>query len=75
MRVRIGLSMAPREIDIDVEDGEAVAADIEQAISDGKALVWVTDRTGVKHGLALDKLAFIEVEAQDAKPGIGFSTA
>jgi len=74
MRVRIGLSMAPREVDIDVEDGEAVAVDIEKALAEGQALVWVTDRDGVKHGLAVDKIAFIELESSDAKPGVGFST-
>ena len=74
MRVRIGLSMAPREIALDVDDGDAVAADIEHAMADGKAMVWVTDRDGVKHGLAADKIAFIEVEPKDAKPGVGFAT-
>ena len=41
----------------------------------GKAMVWVTDRDGVKHGLAAEKIAFIEVEPKEAKPGVGFSTA
>jgi len=74
VRVRIGLSMAPREVDIDIEDGEALAAEIEKALAEGQALVWVTDRNGVMHGLASDKIVFIEVESQDSKPGVGFST-
>lgn len=75
MRVRIGMSMAPREVDIDVEDGAAVAAEIEKALNEGQALVWVEDRDGVKHGLAADKIAFIELESKDSKPGIGFSSS
>jgi hypothetical protein len=67
--------MAPREIALEVDDGDAVAADIEQAMAEGKAMVWVTDREGVKHGLAADKIAFIEVEPKDAKRGVGFATA
>ena len=73
--MRIGLSMAPREIALEVDDGDAVAADIEEAMTGGKAMVWVTDRDGVKHGLAAEKIAFIEVEPKEAKPGVGFSTA
>ncbi len=73
MRVRIGLSMAPREVDIDVEDGAAVASEIEEAMNAGQALIWVTDSDGVRHGLAADKIAFIELESADSKRGIGFS--
>ena len=74
MQVRIGLSMAPREVEIDVEDGEAMAVEIEKAMAEGQALVWVTDSSGIRHGLAVDKIAFIELESQGPKPGIGFST-
>jgi len=66
--------MAPREIEIEVEDGEAIASEIEAALADGRALVWVTDRDGVKHGLNVEKIAFIELESEDPKRGIGFST-
>lgn len=66
--------MAPREVEIDVEDGAALATEIEEAMSAGQALIWVIDRDGIKHGLAVDKIAFIELEATDAKRGIGFST-
>ena len=74
MRVRIGLSMAPREIEVEVDDGEALASEIEKALTEGKGLVWVTDRDGVRHGLAPDKIAFIEMESKDSKPGVGFLT-
>lgn len=66
--------MAPREIEIDVDDGEAIASEIETALAEGRALIWVTDRDGVKHGLKVEKIAFIELESKDAKRGIGFST-
>lgn len=74
MLVRIGLSMAPREIEIDIEDGAGLADDIEQALAADQAMVWVTDRQGTKHGLAVGKIAFIEFESDESKPGIGFST-
>ena len=74
MLVRIGLSMAPREIEIDIEDGAGLADDIEQALAADQAMVWVTDSQGTKHGLAVAKIAFIEFESDESKPGIGFST-
>ncbi|MCB2222535.1 MAG: DUF3107 domain-containing protein [Actinobacteria bacterium] len=75
MRVRIGMSMAPREIDLDVDDAEAVASSIEAALDDGAPLVWVIDAKGVKHGLIVDKIAFVEVEADADPRGVGFSGA
>ncbi|MCJ7726909.1 MAG: DUF3107 family protein [Acidimicrobiia bacterium] len=66
--------MAPRELEIDVEDGEAIATEIETALAEGRTLVWVTDRDGVKHGLAVEKIAFIEMESKNTRQGIGFST-
>ena len=75
MLVRIGLSMAPREIEIDIEDGAGLADDIEQALATDQAMVWVTDRQGTKHGLAVAKIAFVEFEADESKPGVGFSRA
>ena len=74
MRVRIGLSMAPREIEVDVEEPDALASEIEQAIESGRPIVWVTDRQGIKHGLAVSKIAFIEVETEEADRGVGFSS-
>ena len=74
MLVRIGLSMAPREIEIDIEDGAGLADDIEQALAADQAMVWATDRQGMKHGLVVDKIAFIEFESEESKLGIGFST-
>lgn len=73
MRVRIGLAMAPREIEIEVDDPDALAAEIEAALADGRGLVWVTDGSGQRHGIAVEKVAFIEIEAGQSKK-VGFAT-
>ena len=73
MRVRIGLAMAPREIEIEVDDAEALAADISRALEAGDRLVWITDNDGRRHGIAVDKIAFIEIEAGQSKK-VGFAT-
>jgi hypothetical protein len=66
--------MAPREIEIEIDDAAALTADIENARKEDRALVWVTDRQGTKHGLAADKIAFVEIEAEEPKT-VGFSSA
>ena len=68
-KVRIGFEAA-RELEIDVEDGDAVASDIESAIKKGSGLLWVTDAKGDRHGLAVAKVAFVQVEGS-LLPGLG----
>jgi hypothetical protein len=70
LRVRIGLSQAPRELDLDVED--TVVEEIEAAMADGSAVVWITDRKGKRYGLATGKIAFVEMEPEEIHGGVGF---
>ena len=65
--------MAPREVEIEVEDGESFVADLEQAVAGGAGIFWVTDKDGVRHGIAADKIAFVEIEARESHRGVGFS--
>jgi len=71
VKVRIGLEGA-RELEIDVEDGEATAATLEAGLASG-GIVWVVDAKGDRHGVAVDKLAFVVVQADQTGGGVGFS--
>lgn len=77
MRVRIGLSMAPRELELDVPsaDADTLVAEIEAAIKERIPLVWVTDERGRRHGLVADKIAFVELGPESDRHGVGFSSA
>ena len=70
-RVKIGLTFAPREVDIDVDDGEAFIRDFEAAITAG-GVWWVTDRDGHRHGLVVDKVAYVDIELGERDRTIGF---
>lgn len=70
-KVRIGLE-GVRELEFDVDDGDALVKDIEGGIKGGTALVWVTDARGDRHGLAVAKIAFVQVEGEKAAGGVGF---
>lgn len=71
-RVKIGLTFVPREIDIDVDDGDAFMRNFETAVADEAKVWWVTDREGHRFGLVVDKVAYIDVEVErDRMIGFG----
>ena len=71
-RVKIGLTFAPREVEIDVADGEAFAEEFEAAVQDGRRVWWVTDPEGHRHGLLVDKIAYVDIEpGRDKTIGFG----
>ena len=72
MRVKIGMSSTPRELDLDLEDPDALAAAFEKALSEGDAVLWVTDEEGRRHCLVVDKIAYLDIEpARDTTIGFG----
>ena len=53
-------------------DGDALIKDVETAIKKGEDLMWVTDARSDRHGLAVGKIAFVQVEGEKAAGGVGF---
>lgn len=70
-RVKIGLTFAPREVEIDVTDADSFIRDFEAAVAAG-GVWWVTDREGHRHGLVVDKIAYVDVEPGERDRTIGF---
>lgn len=71
VRVRIGMTMTPRELDLEVADAEAVVQSFQQAMEKGEAILWIVDEEGHRHGLVVDKIAYIDVEVERSKK-VGF---
>jgi hypothetical protein len=71
VKVRIGLEGA-RELEVDVEDGESVASTLEAGLAVG-GIVWIVDAKGDRHGINVDKLAFVELQGEDAGGEVGFA--
>ena len=73
MEMRIGVVHTPKELSLDFEGSvdDAVAA-IEKALADGVPMVWLDDAKGRKVGVPVDKLAYVEVEADEAIKRVGF---
>lgn len=68
--VRIGVRSA-RELEISVEDGDAVASAYEKAVKGKETVLWVTDTRGHRFGVQVDGIAFVEID-QPTKKGVGF---
>ena len=69
-RMRIGLQSV-REIEVEVDDAEQVIEVIQAAMTNGDSVAWITDTKDTRHGLAVDKLAFIQIDAEEEKM-VGF---
>lgn len=74
MHVRIGVTYNPREIEIELSDDadpEAVRAEVEKSVADG-GMLWLTDRKGHQVGIAIEKLAYIDLGTASDTGRIGF---
>ncbi|HZJ48247.1 MAG TPA: DUF3107 family protein [Acidimicrobiia bacterium] len=70
-KVRFGMA-ATRELEIEVEPGHNIAAEFEAAAGNGSQILWVLDTRGHRHGIVLEKVAFVEIESARRRD-VGFS--
>ncbi len=68
--VRIGVRSA-RELEIQVDDGDAVAEAYEKAVKGKDTVLWVTDTRGHRFGVQVEGIAFIEID-RPTERGVGF---
>jgi hypothetical protein len=76
VEVRIGVTQTPREIEIELADGnrDQLLKDIEKALADDDAVLWLTDRRGRTVGVPSAKVAYIEIApTEDRKVGFGLT--
>jgi Protein of unknown function (DUF3107) len=74
--VRIGITYSPKEIEVELPDDTDAAAlksSIEAAVVAGGVL-WLTDRKGRQVGVAVEKMAYVEVGTATDKGRIGFGS-
>ena len=75
MDVRIGVTQAPREINVEVADDidrGALRDQVEAALTGAVDVLWITDRRGKEIGVAAAKIAYVEVGTVDSEKRIGF---
>ena len=76
MDIRIGITQAPREIAIEVEDDakarEALKKNVEAALKGEIITLWITDKKGRDIAIPTAKIAYVEIGSSDAERKIGF---
>jgi len=72
--VRIGVTQAPREVNLEVadQDGDDAVAKIEAALAVTDDVLWLTDRRGKRIAIPSAKIAYVEVGVADGDRRIGF---
>lgn len=72
--VRIGVTQAPREISLEVEDADRddLKARVEAALNGATDVLWVTDKRGRDVGVPAAKIAYVEVGSAEGERRIGF---
>jgi hypothetical protein len=73
--IRIGVTHAPREINIemgDETDRESLKSQVATALADDGAVLWLTDRRGRDIGIPSERIAYIEIGAPNDDRKIGF---
>ena len=76
MDIRIGITQAPREIALEVEDDakarEALKAAVNAALTGATDTLWITDKKGRDIAIPSAKIAYVEIGSGDADRRIGF---
>ncbi len=75
MDIRIGVTHAPREINIEMDedtDREKLKAEVAAALAADDAVLWLTDRRGRDIGIPSAKVAYVEIGASNDDRKIGF---
>ena len=78
MDVRIGITQAPREIEVELADNitaDALIAEIDAAVDKSAGMLWLTDKRGRHIGVPAAKLAYIELDTATETRRVGFGAA
>lgn len=74
MRVRIGIGDTSREVELDVDDGDVLIAEIEEAFDGEKTILWFTDVGDRRIGIPVPRIAYIELEPEQ-RVSVGFTAS
>lgn len=73
MDVRIGVTQAPREITVEIDDAarDDLHARVEAALSGATDVLWLDDRRGRQVAVPASKIAYVELGSPEERR-IGF---
>lgn len=77
MDVRIGVTQAPRELNVELPDDTdpvELAKQVEAAMTGALDVLWLTDKKGRKVGVTSAKLAYVEIGTAEGARKLGFGS-
>ena len=76
MDVRIGVTQAPRELNLELDDSERAQTEkaVEAALSGAVDVLTLTDRRGRQIAVPAAKIAYVELGPVDGDRRIGFGS-
>ncbi|MGA7759570.1 MAG: DUF3107 domain-containing protein [Ilumatobacteraceae bacterium] len=75
MDVRIGVTQAPRELNIELAedvDRDDLKSRVEAALGGASDVLWITDKRGKDVVIPAAKIAYVELGSADGDRKIGF---
>ena len=74
MEIVIGVEFSAKELRLEVDLGpEEVRKLVDDAFAEQRKLLWLNDSKGRQVCVPLDKLAYVEMEAEDSRKHVGFT--
>jgi hypothetical protein len=73
MELRIGVVHSPKELSLELDSSaDDVVKLIDDGMTAGRPILWVTDAKGRRVGLPSDKIAYVEVDDGVGGRHVGF---
>ena len=75
MDIHIGVTHAPREIEVELgddADADKLQALVEKALATGNEMLWLTDRKGRRVGVPAARVAYVEIDSSSDERRVGF---
>lgn len=74
MKVRIGIANTDKLVEIEIDDATQFKTELEATVAGGE-IAWFTDSKGRTVGIPSQRVAFVEIDGEQAGAAIGFAPA
>ncbi len=74
MKVKIGVAESTKVVELEIDSLEDLKKELQELATEG-GMAWFIDTKGREVGIPSGKVAFVEVEADEGGPAVGFAPA
>ncbi len=73
MKVKIGIAESSRVVELEIDKVDEFEKMLEEEFGRGPGLVWFEDTKDRRVGVPKDRIAFVEIDKEEARP-VGFGS-